>query len=278
MRKTSKRRPLWVIKAGSQMVIEGGPRLIASWMKQTEILKNKFGINVIWVTSGAIATARRETGRTTRPAGPSARKSGGKLAEKQALSAIGQPMVMQAYNRALKARKLLGSQVLLTADDLAHASRRKNLVQTLSTLLSWDVLPILNENDAVSTIEIQFGDNDQLSALVAKHMGANRLILLTDVDGLFDSDPKKNKNARHVPAVATVTSRLVRSLQSSAAQSGNGVGTGGMLSKVLAARTANKRGITTHLVRGSLPDALLRLAFALHTNRPSPGTTIGDKP
>ncbi len=275
MRKTNKARPLWVIKAGSQMVIEGGPRLIRSWMRQTKILKRKYSIDVIWVTSGAIATARIQTGRHLKRSGSrKSQNSARALAEKQALSALGQPMVMQSYNRALASQKLFGSQVLLTADDLAHSSRRKNLVRTLTTLLSWGVLPILNENDAVSTIEIQFGDNDQLSALVATHMQADRLMLLTDVDGLYDADPKKYPQALHLREVSKVRSQLVRSLHSSSVSQN---GTGGMLSKVLAARTANRRGIPTHLVRGSLPNAILKLASALEEGGQTPGTLIGKR-
>jgi glutamate 5-kinase len=186
------------------MVIEGGPRLIRSWMKQVDILKTEYDVDVIWVTSGAIATARHQIKKETGQTLNSSRDALTALAEKQALSALGQPIVMHLYNRALAAEKLFGSQVLLTADDLANRDRRKNLVRTLSTLVKWGVLPILNENDAVSTTEIQFGDNDQLSALVATHMKADRLLLLTDVDGLYDSDPKKNTQARHVSELAKV--------------------------------------------------------------------------
>ena len=262
---------LWVIKAGSQMVIEGGPSLIASWMKQVSILKSKFGIDVIWVTSGAIATARIETSAHRRITNHAKGKT--PLAEKQALSALGQPMVMSHYNRALKKQNRLGSQVLLTADDLAHKSRRANLMRTLSTLLKWNVLPILNENDAVSTEEIQFGDNDRLSALVATHMRADRLLLLTDVDGLFDSDPKKNPKARKISHLKSASPKLISNLSGST----GGFGTGGMLSKVMAARLANRGGVVTHLVRGSFSDAILKIAFAVDRGFANdvPGTTIG---
>lgn len=262
---------LWVIKAGSQMVIEGGPNLIASWMKQVAILKTKFDIDVIWVTSGAIATARIETSAHRKITKHS--KGQTPLAEKQALSALGQPMVMGHYNRALKKQNLLGSQVLLTADDLAHKLRRANLMRTLSILLKWNVLPILNENDAISTEEIQFGDNDKLSALVATHMQADRLLLLTDVEGLFDSDPKKNPKAQKLSKLKSVSTKLISSLSGLS----DGVGTGGMLSKIMAARLANRGHVATHLVRGSLPDAILKIAFAVDGGFENdiPGTTIG---
>lgn len=260
------------------MVIEGGPRLIRSWMRQTSILKMKYGIDVIWVTSGAIATARIATAQTLKRKS-SRRNSGPALAEKQAYSALGQPMVMDLYNRALQKEARLGSQVLLTADDLANKKRRTNLTRTLSTLLEWGVLPIINENDAVSTEEIQFGDNDRLSALVAGSMHADRLILLTDVEGLFDSDPKKNKDAKLISRVPRISKKLVASLSG---QTSSGVGTGGMLSKILAAQTAGRYDITTHLAKGSHPNVLLKLAESTtasgeKNSPPHIGTTLHDR-
>lgn len=270
MRKPSK---LWVIKAGSQMVIDGGPRLVRIWMRQSSLLKSKYGIDVIWVTSGAIATARIATSTTLK------RTSKIAIAEKQAFSAIGQPMVMDLYNKALHKEGRLGSQVLLTADDLANKTRRTNLISTLQTLLAWGVLPIINENDAVATEEIQFGDNDRLSALVAGSMKAERLILLTDVEGLYDSDPKKNPDAVLVHELKHISKKLISSLSG---QSPSGVGTGGMLSKILAAQTARRYGIITHLVKGNHPGAILKLAEAARTSpasRPKSqiGTTVYDR-
>lgn len=253
------------------MVITGGPTLIRNWMRQVEILNRRYGIDVIWVTSGAIATARQESESRIRKQKGAPKQIG----EKQALSAIGQPLVINEYNLALAKVGRLGSQVLLTADDLGHGKRRTNLVRTLSTLVSWGVLPILNENDAVSTEEIQFGDNDRLSALVAGHMKADRLILLTDVEGLFDSDPKKNLDAKLVPHLSTVAPKLLKTLSNS---SPSGVGTGGMLSKMLAAKTARGYGVDTHLVKGDLEDALLQIAdSAIDKRRPPPGTRIQSK-
>ncbi len=245
------------------MVISGGPTLIRKWMKQIEILDLEFGIDVIWVTSGAIATARQEFIHRFQKIGGLSQL----LREKQAFSALGQPLVMNEYNQALSRIGRLGSQVLLTADDLGSRTRRENLKRTLSTLVEWHVLPILNENDAVSTDEIQFGDNDRLSALVAGHMKADRLILLTDVDGLFDSDPKKNKSAKLVPRLDTISRSLLKSLSNA---SPSGVGTGGMLSKILAAKAAKAFGISTHLVKGDLEDALIKINNLIEP----PGTRI----
>lgn len=260
------KRKLWIVKAGSQMVLSGGPGLIHEWMKQVDTLSSDFGIDVIWVTSGAIATAKKNPEFSSRKTG---------LVEKQALSALGQPLVLQQYVIALEKWKRRGAQVLLTADDLADPKRRKNLVRTLSTLVAWNVLPILNENDAVATEEIQFGDNDRLSALVAKHMKADRLVLLTDVEGLYDRDPKITSRSSQTDPPPKIVSHLKsiskKLLSSLSGTSISGVGTGGMLSKILASQTALKAGITTHLVKGDRPQALVELARGTSAI----GTTIG---
>jgi glutamate 5-kinase len=245
----AKKKRRWVVKAGSQMVIEGGPLLLRAWMNQVLQLRDKFGIEVIWVTSGAIASAVERT--NFKP------KNGKKrtLPEKQALSALGQPMVMDLYLLALQASGLIGAQVLLTGDDLRDKTRKKNLQNTLETLLSWNAVPVLNEN--VSTEEIQFGDNDQLSAKIARTMKAERLVLLTDVDGLFDADPKKHHGASLIPFREKVTAH---DMKLAGKKSGSGRGTGGMYSKLLAAKEAGNDKIVTHLVRGDWPHNLLLLA------------------
>jgi glutamate 5-kinase len=250
----------WVIKAGSKMVCDGGPLLMRAWMQQVARLRKKYGIEVIWVTSGAIAWAVART---------NFKKAKRTLPQKQALSAIGQPLVMDQYNLALQSSNLLGSQVLLTAGDMKDSERRKNLQNTLSELLRWKVIPILNENDAVATEEIRFGDNDSLASKVAVMMKAERLVLMTDVDGLFDSDPNKNSKAKLIPyrqrigkADFALADRKVISK----------VGTGGMYSKLIAADSANRAGITTHLVRGDAPNNLLQIATGL-----SIGTQFGGR-
>jgi glutamate 5-kinase len=241
----------WVIKAGSQMVCAGGPILVRSWMMQVATLRKKHSIEVIWVTSGAISSAIDRT--DFKKAKPGART----LPEKQALSAIGQPFIMDLYNLALQASGLLGAQVLLTAGDLKDPKRKRNLQNTLAKLLEWKTVPILNENDAVATEEIQFGDNDSLSAQIAKAMRAERLVLLTDVSGLYDNDPKTNPDARLIEDLKNVTPQILSGL---AKHGGSSRGTGGMYSKLLAAKAASQAGITTHLVLGDQPDQLLKLA------------------
>ena len=238
----------WVVKVGSKMVCEGGPLLMRAWMQQVNELRKKHGVEVIWVSSGAIAWA---TARTDFKSGKRT------LPQKQALSALGQPMIMDQYNLALQSTGLLGAQVLLTAGDMKDKTRRLNLQNTLKELLRWKVIPILNENDAVATEEIQFGDNDSLASQVAVMMQAKRLVLMTDVDGLFDKDPNAHASATQIVHVKKVGAGEVKMAHPSAKSA---QGTGGMYSKLMAAKLANQNGIVTHLVRGDLPRNLLQIA------------------
>jgi glutamate 5-kinase len=235
----------WVVKAGSNMVCTGGPLLVRAWMHQLAHLRRKHHIEVIWVTSGAIASAVERT---------HFKKQKRTLAQKQALSAIGQPLVMDVYNLALQTSGMLGAQVLLTYDDLANAKRRKNFSNTIEQLLDWGVTPILNENDAVATEEIRFGDNDSLSAKVARTMKADRLVILTDVEGLYDSDPRRNPTACLIPSLDGINAKT---LALAGVGAGTSRGTGGMLSKLTAAKEG---GIETWLVKGDISHVLERVA------------------
>lgn len=243
-----KSKPRWVIKAGSEMVCGGGVLLMRSWMQQLSLLQKEHNIEIIWVTSGAISWATERT---------NFKKNKKTLPQKQALSAIGQPLVMDHYNLALQNSGLLGAQVLLTAGDIKDRVRRRNLQNTLNELLKWGVVPILNENDAVATAEIQFGDNDSLSSQIAIMMRASRLVILTDVEGLFDRDPKKHLAAKLIEYMPTIRSQ---DLKLANPKSVSARGSGGMYSKLLASQKANKSGIITHLVRGDLPRQLLEIA------------------
>ena len=253
----------WVIKAGSQMVCGGGPLLIRAWMNQVAELK-KQNVEVIWVTSGAIASAVERT--DYKPSHGLHRS----LPEKQALSAIGQPMVMELYNLGLQACGLMGAQVLLTAGDIQDKKRRENLQNSLEKLLEWGTIPILNENDAVSVAEIQFGDNDSLSSLIAEMLQAQKLILLTDVDGLYDQDPKSHPSARIIHELKTISATQLKAVSS---QTTSTLGTGGMYSKLLAAQRASRAGIETHLLRGDHPQNLMQILEGK-----SIGTRVSAKP
>lgn len=230
-------------------------------MQQLAQLRKHHNIEVIWVTSGAIAWAAERTGFKN------AKRT---LPQKQALSAIGQPLVMDQYNLALQATGLLGSQVLLTAGDMKDPVRQRNLRNTLRELLTWKVIPILNENDAVATEEIRFGDNDSLASQVAVMMKAERLVLLTDVDGLYDADPKRTPKARLLPYRQRITAQDLRLTKGKAAKAS--VGTGGMYSKLTAARRAQRAGIVVNLVRGDIPGNLMQIAVGK-----SIGTQVGGK-
>jgi glutamate 5-kinase len=244
----AKKKQRWVVKAGSNMVCSGGPLLLRSWAQQILQLKNEYNIEVIWVTSGAISTAREKL---------KIKKRDNLLSEKQALSAIGQPIVMDLYNMALQAEGLRGAQILLTYDDMANSKRRNNLKSTLETLLKWNVVPILNENDTVATEEIKFGDNDSLSARMAIHGKADRLIILTDVVGLFDSNPTQNPKAQLIQSLDKITKK---DLARPGLRGGSARGTGGMYSKLLAAQMATGKGVETFLVKGDTPQVLVQLA------------------
>jgi glutamate 5-kinase len=215
-------------------------------MQQLAGLRRDHRIEVVWVTSGAIASAVERT-RYVHKA----------LPEKQALSAIGQPLLMDLYNLSLGAVGLLGAQILLTYSDMADEKRRGNLKQTIEQLLTWEVVPILNENDAVATDEIKFGDNDSLSAKVAAMLSADRLILLTDVDGLFEESPKANPKAKLIPSLKNITDDWLGKVSS---ESGSTRGTGGMYSKLKAGQEATRAGIETWLVKGEQPGVLLQVA------------------
>lgn len=244
-----KRSRCWVIKAGSQLVCTGGPLLIRDWVHQILSLKQAHDIQVVWVSSGAISSAVDRTGRR----GNSRRT----LAEKQALSAIGQPIIMDLYNLALQNRGMLGAQVLLTYDDLANPQRRRNFLNTLRQLLKWNIVPIINENDAVATEEIRFGDNDSLSAKVAVALKAERLVILTDVEGLCTSDPSRDPQAQLIRDVPRLTPSI---LAKAPRQAKSKRGTGGMYSKLLAGSEASGNGVDTFLVKGDRPKALVDLA------------------
>lgn len=250
----------WVVKAGSKMVCDGGPLLMRTWMQQVSQLRKKFGVEVIWVSSGAIAWAADRT---------DFKNPKRTLPQKQALSAIGQPLIMDQYNLALQSVGLLGAQVLLTAGDMKDRTRSRNLQNTLKELLMWHAIPILNENDAVATDEIQFGDNDSLASQVAVMMKAERLILMTDVDGLFDKDPNAHADARLIHYCPKITARERKMADRNAVSS---IGRGGMYSKLLAADRAQKSRIITHMVRGDRPQNLIQIASGIAI-----GTQIGGK-
>lgn len=251
-----KKKSLWVIKVGSQLIVDGGPLLIRSWMQDVAALLELFDINVIWVSSGAIASAKKRI-----------KKSWQALPEKQALSAIGQPMLMEQYSIALAEQGLLASQVLLSYRDFKFKSSRVNFKNTINTLLDWGVVPVLNENDAVATDEIQFGDNDFLSALVACELNADRLVILTNVAGLYSANPNEDKSAYLIEHIEKLKNSHLKLVQFN---SKSEFGRGGMQSKLKAAMKAQKHLIPTQIIQGDTANVLVQLAKGQ-----GKGTTIG---
>lgn len=187
------------------------------------------GMDVVLVSSGAIAVGRKSLGLVERPKN---------IALKQACAAIGQANLMMIYQKLFSEYNQLSAQVLITKMTMVNELSRYNARNTFAELLRLGVIPIVNENDTVSTYEIEFGDNDRLSAIVAGLIGADLLILLSDIDGLFTDDPNKNPDAEFIDIVPEITPELLNMGKGSA----SAVGTGGMSAKIAAARIATDSG------------------------------------
>lgn len=211
-----------------------------------ELRERNPGMEVLVVSSGAVASGVRRVGLTERPR---------TIPQKQAAAAVGQGVLLEAWEAAFDKYDLLVAQILLTSEDLAHRHRYLNARNTLQTLLSWGILPIINENDTVMVEEIKFGDNDQLSALIAGLVGADLVINLTDTEGLYDCDPRLNTSARLIPMVSRIDTKLL----ACATPAPGAVGTGGMFSKLNAARKCLASGIPMVIAPGKQRDVLLRL-------------------
>ncbi|HIJ80785.1 MAG TPA: glutamate 5-kinase [Desulfuromonadales bacterium] len=195
------------------------------------------GLQVVVVSSGAIAAGRNELGLSGKPR---------TIPHKQAAAAVGQMRLMHAYQQALSPHDLKAAQVLLTSEDLGSRQRFLNARATLDALLGFGIIPIINENDTVAVEEIKFGDNDNLSALVTNVAEAHLLLILTDIEGFYTADPRTNPAAKLIPLVAAIT----RDVEKAAGGSGSSIGTGGMASKIAAAKKAGKNGVATIMVCG----------------------------
>ena len=213
--------------------------------KLTMVLSDlrKSGRNVILVTSGAIAVGASRIGLTERPT---------KLAEKQALAAIGQAVLIKIYDDAFSKYSQISAQVLLTKDGVMNPIRRYNAKNTLNTLMNMQIIPIINENDTVSTDEIEFGDNDTLSAHVASLTDADLLIILSDIDGLYNGDPRKDANATIISKVNEITTEI----EEVAGSTTSAFAKGGMATKISAAKICNKAGIDMIIAKGEDPAIL----------------------
>lgn len=204
---------------------------------------SKEGYEVVLVSSGAIAAGTKNIGLDHRPVS---------IPEKQAVAAVGQARLMWVYERSFNKNGLKVAQILLTRDDLANRQRFLNARNTLFTLIRWGILPIINENDSVVIEEIKFGDNDCLSALVTNLIQSDLLVMLTDIDGLYESDPKVNPDASRISVIEELDCRILSSIDSTT----NPFGTGGMSSKLEAAKTAAVFGVPTVIASGKRPSVL----------------------
>lgn len=238
-----------VIKTGSALIAaRGEPR--REWLSgvASDIAALKAeGREIIWVSSGAVALGRSHLGK-------SAPK---RLEEKQAAAALGQPLLMSAIAEALAPHGIKTAQALLTLEDTERRRRWLNARATLDTLLAAGAVPVINENDTVATEEIRYGDNDRLAARVAQMLSADVLILLSDIDGLYTADPRKDPTARHIPALAELTE--AHDAMAGSANAVDGVGTGGMATKLAAARIAFGAGCATAITLGDRPRPLTAL-------------------
>ncbi|MFT4174932.1 MAG: glutamate 5-kinase, partial [Rhodocyclaceae bacterium] len=239
-----------VIKVGSALVTNNGQGLdldaIRSWGQQIAQLRAE-GKEIVFVSSGAIAAGIKRLGWTERPKETHAL---------QAAAAVGQMGLAQAYEGAFADFGLTTAQILLTHADLADRLRYLNARSTLATLLGLGVVPIINENDTVVTDEIKFGDNDTLGALVANLVEADALIILTDQQGLYTADPRRDPDARLIAEGRAEDSAY----EAMAGGAGSGISRGGMITKVRAAQRAARSGAHTLIASGREPDALLRCA------------------
>lgn len=205
-------------------------------------LKNA-GHEVILVSSGAIGMGVGKLGLRKRP---------DDMPGKQAAAAIGQCELMYIYDKMFSEYSHTVAQILLTAEDVKNEERHQNFTNTITRLLEYNVLPIINENDTISVSEIKIGDNDQLSAIVASSVHADLLVILTDMDGLYTSDPRKDPSARLIPEVNRVDEAILKL----GGSSGTSRGTGGMATKLEAAKMATEAGIDTIIVQGRDPEIL----------------------
>lgn len=241
-----------IIKIGTSTLTSGThnlslPRLVQIVQQIAEI--HSSGSQLILVTSGGIAAGREALNFPEFPKFVPA---------KQMLSSIGQPRLMNIYTQLFQLYGKTVSQILLTRADLSDRQRYLNARNTLHSLLSYGVIPIINENDTVATEEIRFGDNDNLSALVANLIDADLLVLLTDQDGIYSSDPRSTADAKLIPLISSPD--IPPALWEAAGGSGTRLGTGGMITKLQAADLARRSGTTVVVANGETPDVLLKIA------------------
>ncbi|MDP3659305.1 glutamate 5-kinase [Phenylobacterium sp.] len=255
-----------VVKVGSALLIgdndAGADRAwLAAFASDVARLRAR-GQQVLVVSSGAVGLGRRRLGLLRRAL---------TLPEKQAAAAAGQSALMRAWEEAFEPHGAIAAQVLLTRDDTEVRRRWLNARATVDTLLALGVIPVVNENDTVVTEEIRYGDNDRLAARVAQMIGADVLVLLSDVDGLYTADPRNNPDARHLARLSRLTPEI--EAMAGGANASAGVGTGGMATKLAAARIAQSAGCATVITLGRRPAPLAALEAGERSTIIEPSTT-----
>lgn len=254
-----------VVKVGSALLVGQDGAADSHWLHAfaADVARlRERGQQVMVVSSGAVALGRRRLALPKRPL---------TMPEKQAAAAAGQSALMRAWEEAFEPHGLSCAQVLLTRDDTEVRRRWLNGRATVETLLSLGVIPVVNENDTVVTEEIRYGDNDRLAARVAQMIGADVLVLLSDVDGLYTADPRRDASAEHIARVARLTPEI--EAMAGGANAGAGVGTGGMATKLAAARIASAAGCATVITIGHRPSPLAALEAGERATVIEPSTT-----
>ncbi|HIR38858.1 MAG TPA: glutamate 5-kinase [Candidatus Coproplasma stercoripullorum] len=235
-----------VIKVGTSTLAHSSGKLnirrVEALCKVISDLKNA-GNEIVLVSSGAIGMGVGKLNLASRPQD---------MPTKQAAAAVGQCELMYTYDKLFSEYNHTVAQILITGDDIENESRRTHFINTMERLLELGALPVINENDTVATAEIAVGDNDTLAAIVAVNIRADLLILLTDIDGLYSADPKKDKSARLIPVVE----RIDDGIRALAGGAGSALGTGGMATKIHAAEICTESGIDMIIARGDRPEAL----------------------
>ena len=237
-----------VVKLGSNVITAKNDlnmEVIETISNQISSLMRR-GMEVILVSSGAMSAGMRRMKMTSRPH---------EIPKRQAISAIGQSGVMHAYEQSFAKNGVQTAQMLLTGDDLTNRKRYLNSRNTLQTLIDWKIVPVINENDTITVEEIKVGDNDNLAAMITLLMDADFLCILTDIDGLYDKDPRQFPDAKIIPRVE----ECQREIEEFASSIPGALGTGGMLSKIQAAKKVTSAGIPMIITRGNTENVLLRL-------------------
>lgn len=252
-RSSLKKSKLWVIKIGSSILTKNNgapdPKVFARLASEVAAL-HKLGKKVILVSSGAIACGMDKMGLKAKPS---------EIAQKQAIAGAGQIRLMNFYEKVFSKHKLGIAQILLTREDLENSGRSLNAGHTIHEMLKYGWVPIINENDTVAVDEIKVGDNDNLSAYVARLAKADLLVILTDQEGVYTADPRSDKTAQKIPTITKINAKI----RSHAKDTGGKSTTGGMITKLQAAEKAARFGVSTVIASGKKKGALLAVAQGL---------------